>query len=311
MQIGREAHLPVEIFHMKVTGKSRWGSMPAMIAKIEAAQRSGLNIAADMYPYVAGGSYLAASLPPWVADGGPPKLLERLRDPKIREKIKSDMAEDHAEWENLYFDCGGPTGVVLASVANPDLKKYTGLNIAEIAAQQKKDPLDALFDLIVDDNDRSSALYFLAGEDDLQYGLKQSWTSIGSDAGATSLDGPTYQPHTHPRAWGTMPRFLGHYARDMRMMPMQEAIRKMTSLPASREHLDRRGLLKEGYFADIVVFDAAHIVDNATYSEPNQLSTGIKFVFVNGQLEFEDGKETGVMAGKPLHGRGWKQTAAK
>lgn len=306
IEIGREADLPVEIFHLKVSGKSRWGSMPRLVQKIQNARNSGLNMAADMYPYVAGATTLASCLPPWVADGGATKLLARLHDAATRKRIKAEMAADHPGWENLYFDSGGAPGVMVSGVVNPDLKKYDGMTVAQIAAAEKKDPLDALFDFVIADDAQTGALYFIANEQDLHYGLKQPWTSIGLDAPETALDGPLFEPHNHPRAWGSMPRFIGHYSRDLHLVPLEQAIRKVTSLPAEREHLVGRGLLKQGFFADITIFDPATIIDKATYKNPNQMSEGVDYVFVNGQLEFADGKLTGVTAGRPLRGQGWR-----
>jgi N-acyl-D-amino-acid deacylase len=306
LRIGREAHLPVEIFHLKVSGKTRWGNMTKVVAQIQAARDAGQDVTADMYPYIAGGTALASSLPPWVADGGMDKLLQRLQDPAMRAKIKGEMAADHPTWENLFFDTGGGAGVTVSGVENPELKKFDGKTIAQIAEAQKKSQLDALFDFVIADKGRTGALYFMASENDLVYGLKQPWTSLCLDAGELSLDGPLYEPHTHPRAFGAMPRFLGHYVRDQRLLPLEQGIRKMTSLPAQRERLLDRGLLKEGYFADITVFDPAAIKDVATYAEPARLSEGVKFVFVNGQLEFEDGKLTGRTAGHALRGPGWE-----
>jgi N-acyl-D-amino-acid deacylase len=310
LRIGREAQLPVEIFHLKVSGKTRWGSMPKIVGMIQAARDSGQDVSADMYPYIAGGTALASSLPPWVADGGMDKVLERLRDPATRARIKTEMAADHPLWENLYFDTGGATGVMVSGVVNPELKKFDGKTVAQIALAQKQEPLDALFDFIIADKGQTGALYFMASEKDLQFGLKQPWTSLCLDAGELSLDGPLYEPHTHPRAFGTMPRFLGHYVRDLNLLPLEQGVRKMTSLPAQREHLIDRGLLREGYFADITVFDPNSIEDTATYAKPDSLSKGVNYVFVNGQLEFEDGKLTGVMAGQTLRRPGWKQRAA-
>ena len=300
LRIGREAHLPVEIFHMKVSGKTRSGGMQKVVEMIQAARDAGQDVSADMYPYLAGATALASALPPWVADGGLNKLLERLRDPATRARIKSEMGSDHPEWENLYFDSGGASGVMVSSVVNQDLKQFTGKTVAEIAAMQKKDPLEALFDFVLADKGQTGALYFIASEQDLQTGLKQSWTSIGLDANEMPLDGPLFEPHAHPRTFGSMPRFLGHYVRDMHLMPLEQAIRKITSLPAQREHLTNRGLLKEGFFADITIFDSATVIDKATYTQPAQLSEGVKYVFVNGQLEYENGKMTGAMAGKAL-----------
>jgi dihydroorotase/N-acyl-D-amino-acid deacylase len=304
LRIGREAHLPVEIFHLKVSGKSRAGGMTKVVAMIQAARDAGQDITADMYPYVAGATALASAMPPWSADGGLNKLLERLRDPAIRARIKGELVKAHADWENLYLDAGGAPGVMVASVVNKDLKQYTGKTVAQIAAEQKKDPFDALIDFILADKGQTGALYFIASEEDLQYGLKQPWTSIGLDANAMPLDGPLFEPHAHPRTFGSMPRFLGHYARDLHLLPVEQAIRKITSLPAQREHLTNRGQLKEGYFADVTIFDPKTIIDRATYTEPAQLPQGVKYVFVNGQLEFENGRLTGTNAGRALRRNG-------
>jgi N-acyl-D-amino-acid deacylase len=302
IRIGREAQLPVEIFHLKVSGKTRWGGMPQVIAKLQAARDSGLDIAADMYPYIAGSTALASSLPPWVADGGMEKLLARLQDSATRRRIVAEMAQDHNDWENLYLDCGGGSGVMISSVVNPALKKYDGMTVAEMAKAENKPEMDAFFDFILADKGQTGALYFMANEKDLQYGLKQPWTSIGLDADETSLDGPLFEAHTHPRAWGSMPRFLGHYARDLQLLDLSQAIRKITSLPAQREHLTGRGLLKNGFYADVTIFDPATIIDRATYADPNQVAQGVKYVLVNGQLEWEDGKLTGATAGRVLRG---------
>jgi N-acyl-D-amino-acid deacylase len=309
LRIGQEAHLPVEIFHLKVSGKTRWGNMIKIVAQIQAARDAGQDVTANMYPYIAGGTALASSLPPWVAEGGMEKLLQRLHDPAIRAKIKAEMAADHPGWENLFFDTGGGSGVMVAGVENPELKKFDGKTIEQIAEAQNKSQLDTLFDFIIGDKGQTGALYFMASETDLVFGLKQAWTSLCLDAGETSLDGPLYEEHTHPRAFGAMPRFLGHYVRDQHLLPLEQGIRKMTSLPAQRERLLDRGLLKEGYFADITIFDPLTIKDTATYTQPTRLAQGVKYVFVNGKLEFEDGKLTGQIAGRALRGPGWKQPA--
>jgi N-acyl-D-amino-acid deacylase len=309
-RIGHDAGLPVEIFHLKVSGKLRWGSMPKIVARIDQERAAGLNVAADMYPYLAGATGLASCLPPWVADGGTAKMLERLHDPAVRRRIKAEMAADHAGWENLYFDSGGASGVEISGVVNTDLKKYDGKTVAEMARWEHKPPLDALFDFILADKAETGALYFIASERDLEYGLRQPWTSIGLDANEMSLDGPLFEPHTHPRAFGSMPRFLGHYVRDEHLLPLEQAIRKITSLPAEREHLYDRGLLRPGFYADVTVFDPTTIRDTATYLQPASLSEGIDYVFANGQLEFDHGKLTGVKAGRPLLGPGWTPDGA-
>jgi N-acyl-D-amino-acid deacylase len=235
-----------------------------------------------------------------------PKLLDRLKDPAVRTRIKEEMASEHPNWENLYLGSGGASGILLSGIQNADFAQYNGKTLAQLADAQKKDPLDALMDLVIADKAQTGAIYFIASEDDLRYGLKQAWTSIGLDASEASLDGPLYDPHDHPRAFGSMPRFLGHYVREEHLLPLEQAIRKITSLPAQRERLRDRGLLKEGFVADITIFDPATIIDRATYENPVQVSEGVKYVFVNGQLEFETGKLTGVQAGRVLRGSGWQ-----
>src|SRR5436305_8471811 len=261
--------------------------MPQIVAKIQAARDAGQDVSANMYPYVAGGTALASSLPPWVADGGLAKLLERIKDPAVRIKIKQEISTEHSDWENLYLGSGGASGILLSGIVNADFKQYDGKTLAQLAKVQGKDPLDALMDLVIADKAQTGAIYFIANENDLRYGLKQQWTSIGLDGSELSLDGPLFDPHTHPRAFGSMPRFLGHYVRDEHLLSLEQAIRKITSLPAQRERLQDRGLLKPGYFADVTVFDPATIQDRASYQAPTQLSVGVKFVFVNGRLAFE------------------------
>src|SRR5438132_9317630 len=306
IRIGREANLPVEIFHLKLSGKPRWGSMKNVVAAIHQARDSCLDIAADLHPYTAGATALASALPPWAADGGVQKLLERLKDPAIRSRSKKDLAGDHPDWENLFYDCGGAAGILIASAENPDLKQFAGKTLDDVVKAWKKSPEDALMDFVLADKAQTGAIYFMASEEDLRTGLSQPWTSIGLDAGEMSLDGPTYEPHTHPRAMGSVPRFLGHYVRREHLMTLESAIRKITSLPAQREHLEGRGLLKPGYFADITIFDAATIIDHATFTTPDQLSEGIDYTIVNGQVEYDQGKLTGATAGRVLRGRGWQ-----
>src|SRR3981081_1128998 len=286
IRIGREARLPVDIFHLKVSRKPRWGNMKNIVAAIQLARNSGLDIAADMYPYPAGATALASALPPWVADGGVQKLLARLKDPEVCARIKKELAGDHPDWENLFYDSGGAPGVLIASAEKPALKQFEGKTLDEVAKTWKKSPEDTLMDFLLADSAQTGAIYFMASEEDLRTGLSQPWTSSGLDAAEMSLDGPTYEPHTHPRAMGSMPRFLGHYVRDEQLMPLEAAILKITSLPAQREHLEGRGLLKPGYFADITIFDPATIIDHATFTTPDLLSEGIDFTIVNGQVEF-------------------------
>ena len=306
IRIGREAHLPVEVFHLKVSGRSRWGGMKNIVAIIQNARDSGLDIAADMYPYTSGLTALASALPPWAAAGGPQQLLARLKDPQARARIKKDLRTDHPDWENLYFDVGGASGILIAAVDNEALRTFEGKTLAQVALAWKKTPLDTLMDFVLADNGQTTAIYSMANEQDLRTGLAQPWTSIGLDAGEMSLNGPLYQPHTHPRAFGSMPRFLGHYARDEHLLTLEAAIRKITSLPAQREHLVERGLLKPGYFADVTIFDPAKMIDHATYAKPDQLSEGIDYTIVNGQVVYDHGKLTGATPGRFLRGPGWR-----
>ncbi|MGC1634650.1 MAG: amidohydrolase family protein, partial [Candidatus Acidiferrales bacterium] len=224
--------------------------------------------------------------------------------------IKREMATDHQDWENLFLDSGGGSGVLISGVFNPALKKYDGKTVAQLAKAEGKPQYEALFDFILADNAQTGALYFMASEQDMLYALKQPWTSIGLDANELSLDGLLFEPHTHPRAFGSMPRFLGRYVRDQKLMPLEQAIRKITSMPAQREHLTGRGLIKSGYFADITVFDAATIMDEATYTEPTKLSQGVNYVIVNGQVEYDHGALTSAKAGRALRGPGY-QTASQ
>lgn len=311
IRIGREAGLPVEIFHLKVSGKTRWGGMKGVVAKIQAARDSGLDIAADMYPYTAGATALASALPPWVADGGTQKLLERLQDPAIRARIKKELTAGAPGMENLYVDSGGAAGILVSSVTNSELKKFEGKRLSEVAASWKKTHLDTFLDFVLEDEALTGAIYFMASEPDLRLGLQQPWTSIGLDANAMSLDGPTYEPHTHPRAFGSMARFLGYYSRDQHLLPLEAAIRKITSLPAQRLRLAGRGLLLPGYFADIAIFDAAKIKDNATYERPARLATGVDTVIVNGQVEYDRGTLSGAAAGRILRGPGYQPSTAR
>ena len=310
IRIGHEANLPVEIFHMKVIGKSRWGSMKNIVDTIQKERNAGLDIAGNVYPYIAGSTGLASSLPPWVRSGSRKEFLERLKDPQARARIKKELAKSQPDWENFFYDCGGAAGIMIASVSNPELKQFEGKTLEAVAKAWKKTPEDTLMDFVLADNSHTSAIYFFASEDDLKLALKQVWTSLCLDANEMSLDGPLYEPHTHPRTFGTMSRFLGHYVRDEQLMPLEMAIRKMTSLPAQRTHLEGRGLLLPGYFADIAIFDEKTINDLATYTKPDQLSEGIDYTIVNGQVEFEHGKLTGVTAGRGLRRRGWHEENA-
>ena len=305
--IGREAHIPVEIFHLKVSGKQNWGKMQAVIKKIEEARTSGVDITADQYPYIAGATSLGASIPPWVHEGGNDRFVARLKDPATREKIKAEMRAFSDKWENLYMDVGGGGGILVSGVLNRKLAEFEGKRISAIAKMMgKSDDIDALMDLVAEDNGQPSAIYFMASEDDVKLALQQPWVSVGTDHGEVATTGPLSEGNAHPRGYGSFPRILGHYVRDEHLLTLEMAIRKMTSLAANRVHLRDRGLLKPGFYADLVVFDPARIQDVATYENPNRLSVGMRYVMVNGKLVVDAGKQTQALPGRPLRGQGYK-----
>ena len=307
IRIGTEADIPVEIFHLKMAGKPNWGKMRDVIAKIEAARARGLDITADQYPYVAGGTSLGAAVPPWAHEGGTAKFLERLKDPATRDKLKQEMRAQSDKWENFYLGAGGGEGILVASVLNRELAKYEGKRLNDIARMMnQKDEIDALFDLLVADNGQTGMIVFLMSEDDVKLALRQPWVSVGVDHGAVGTSGPLAEGKAHPRGYGAFPRILGRYVRDEHVLTLEEAIRKMTSLAANRVHLVDRGLLKPGFFADVVVFDPQQVRDVATFEDPNRLSVGMRFVVVNGEPVVLGGKQTAALPGRPLRGPGYR-----
>jgi dihydroorotase/N-acyl-D-amino-acid deacylase len=308
IRIGTEANIPVEIFHLKMAGKPNWGKMRDVIAEIEAARLRGLDITADQYPYVAGATSLGAAVPPWSHEGGTAKFVERLKDPATREKLKQEMRAPSNNWENFYLGAGGGEGILISGVLNRELAKYEGKRINEVARMMgKKDELDALFDLLIADNAQTSMIIFLMSEDDVKLALRQPWVSVGVDHGAVAQSGPLAEGKAHPRGYGAFPRILGRYVRDEHVVTLEEAIRKMTSLAANRVHLADRGLLKPGFFADVVVFDPQQIHDVATFEDPNRLSAGMQYVLVNGGMVIFAGKQTNALPGRPLLGPGYKK----
>lgn len=306
IRIGREANIPVEIFHLKMAGKPNWGKMGEVLKKIEEARAQGLDITADQYPYIAGGTSLGASIPPWAHEGGTTKFVERLKDPATREKLKQEMRTNTNSWENFFYLAGEGSGIMVASVLNRDLKKYEGKRVAEVAKMMgKSDEIDALFDLVIADNAQTGAIYFLMNEEDVKLAMKKPWVSIGVDHGAVATTGMLAEGRAHPRGYGTFPRILGKYVREEKVLTLEEAIRKMTSLAANRFHFNDRGLLKPGLFADIVIFDPQQIQDVATFEDPNRLSVGVRYVIVNGEPVLWAGKPTGALPGRPLRGAGF------
>ncbi len=304
-QIAREAQIPVEIWHLKTAYQKNWGRMPEVLAKIKKARAEGLDITADIYPYVAGSTSLSASLPPWALEGGTEKMLSRLKDARIRQQLKKEIPTDSKDWENIYLGSGGPTGILIGSVVNRDLDALQGKRLSQIAEEQGKDPLDALFDLILADHGQTGAIYFMMNEGDLRAAMRAPFVSFCTDSGARALDGPLSTAKSHPRGWGSYPRILGRYVREDRLLTLEQAVAKMTGMPAKRVGLVDRGLLRAGAFADITIFDPRTVIDRATFEIPNQHPVGIPYVIVNGQLSVDDGKRTAALAGRPLRGPGY------
>jgi len=305
VRIGREAHIPVEIWHLKTAGKPSWGKMPDVVAKIEEARRSGVDVTADTYAYTAWYNSFSAFVPPWAHDGGTKKLLERLRDPATRVRIRKEMETPSTAWDNEWQEIAGPEAVLLCSVQNPALRPLVGKTLAEIAKQRGKDAIDTLFDLLIEDEAYTSVAVFGMTEPDVALALMQPWVSIDNDSEGTSTEGLLGKEHPHPRAYGTFPRILRKYVREEKKLRLEEAIRKFTALPAQRMGFADRGVLKAGMWADIVVFDPETVRDLATFENPNQLSQGMDYVLVNGVPVIDDGKITGALPGKVLRGKGW------
>jgi N-acyl-D-amino-acid deacylase len=306
-EIARRANIPAEIWHFKTAYKKNWGRMPEMLERIAAARRRGLKITADVYPYVAGSTSLSACLPPWALEGGTDKMVARLKDAPTRERLKKEITTDSKDWENIYLGSGGPSGILIGSVVNRELDNWQGKRLSEIATAQNKDPLDALFDFIIADHGQTGAIFFMMQESDMNAALKSPLVSICTDSGARATDGPLAGSKSHPRGWGTYPRILGRYVRDEKLMSLELAIHKMTGLPAANVGLKQRGLLREGYFADITIFDPETVIDRATFEEPNQYPVGINYVIVNGQIEVDNGQRTRTNSGRVLRGPGYSQ----
>ncbi|ABF41610.1 N-acyl-D-amino-acid deacylase [Candidatus Koribacter versatilis Ellin345] len=305
-QIAREAHIPAEIWHLKVAGKDNWGKMPAILAEINKARAEDLDITADLYPYIASATSLGALIPARYHEGGADAFVKRLQDPATRAEIKKLLLSNEQGFDNMWRGTGGGKGILVISVLKPELKKYEGMNIEQIAAAENKDQLDAILDLVAADHDNVGAVYFEMNEDDLKLAMREPWVSFDTDYGEAAEDGPLSESKTHPRSWGTFARVLGKYVRDDHNLSLEDAIRKASSQPAARMKLRDRGLLKTGYFADVVIFDPDKIHDVATFADPNHPSIGFRYVFVNGVLSVENDKLTGQTGGRPLRGPGWK-----
>src|SRR5947199_5455098 len=304
IRISREAGIPAEVYHIKAAGQPNWGKIADLLSRIEAAQKKGLKITADMYTYTAGGTGLDACLPPWTEDGGYPALFKRLRDPATREKIKAQVQTPSDEWENMYLAAGGPEHILLSQFKSDKLKPLTGKTLAEVAKMRGKDPIDTAMDLIVEDGSRIGTIYFMISEENIKKELAKPWISFGSDEASQAPEGVFLKSNPHPRAYGNFARVLGKYVRDEKVIPMSDAIHRLSGLPATNLGLNHRGLLKEGMFADVVVFDPATIADRATFEKPHQYAVGVKHVFVNGVQVLKDGEHTGAKPGRALWGPG-------
>jgi dihydroorotase/N-acyl-D-amino-acid deacylase len=306
IRIGREAHIPVEIWHLKAGGVKNFGLMPEIVARIERARAAGVDIAADTYAYPAWFNELSAFVPPWAHDGGKAKLIERLKDPAARARIKKELATPATDWDNEWQSVAGPEAVQIATVTNPKLLDIQGKTLADIAKARGTDPMDTLFDILIEDDAQTFVAVFAMSEPDIELAAVQPWVSFCNDSPGTSAEGPLGQEFPHPRAYGTFPRVLRRYVREERRMRLEEAIRKFTSLPASRLRLNDRGVIKAGMWADIVVFDPETVTDRATFSAPNQLSVGMQWVLVNGVPVIADGAPTGALPGHVLRGGGFR-----
>ncbi|GEM_PF-109188 len=306
IQIARDTGARAEIYHLKAGGEENWPKLDQAIAKVEAARAEGLDITADIYTYPASSTGLNAAMPLWVQEGGHDAWVERLRDPEIRARVIAEMRGESGEFENRVAHAGGAEGVLLVDFRNPDLRPYIGRTLADVAAERGTSPEDTIIDLVIEDDSRVGVIYFIMSEANVAKKVAVPWVSFGSDAGAMAPEGLFLNQSTHPRAYGTFARVLGKYVREENVIPLEEAIRKMTSLPADNLKLDGRGRLAPGYFADVVVFDPATVTDHATFEAPHQLATGVDHVFVNGVHTIADGRHTGARGGRFVKGPGWK-----
>jgi N-acyl-D-amino-acid deacylase len=308
IEVARRAKVPAEIYHLKAAGRGNWGKLDAAIRKIEDAQRSGLAIWADMYNYTAGATGLDAAMPPWVQEGGYDAWAGRLRDPQVRARVEKEMQTPTDQWENLLL-AAGPENTLLVGFKNEKLKPLTGKTLTEVAKLRGKSPEQTAMDLVIEDDSRVGTIYFLMSEENVRRQVALPWVTFCSDAEAPATEGPFLKSNPHPRAYGNFARLLGRYVRDEKLLSLTEAVRKLTSLPASRLKIRDRGLLQAGYYADLVLFDPAKIQDNATFEKPHQYATGVRHVFVNGVHVLRDGEPTGKPAGRVVRGPGWKGKA--
>src|SRR5438067_2361557 len=304
LRIAREAKIPAEVYHIKAAGQKNWPKEDEFLARIEKARSEGLNVRANMYTYTAAGTGLDACFPPWTEEGGYDSLFKRLRDATTREKIKAEVQIDSDKWENLYLGAGSPDRILLCAFKSDKLKPLTGKTLAEVAKMRGKDPIDTAMDLVDEDESRIGTIYFIMSEENVKKELRKPWISFGSDEASQAPESPFTKSNPHPRAYGNFARVLGKYCRDEKILTLPEAVRRLSAQPAENLGLDHRGMLKEGMFADVVVFDPATIIDHATFDKPHQFATGMKHVFVNGAQVIKDGEHTGSKPGRALWGPG-------
>ena len=304
LRISREAGIPAEVYHIKAAGEKNWGKIDNLLSQIEAAQKEGLNVRANMYTYTAAGTGLDACLPPWTEEGGYPALFKRLRDPATREKIAAEVKIDSDKWENLYIGAGSPDNILLVAFKSEKLKPLTGKTLATVAKMRGKDPITTIMDLIAEDESRIGTIYLVMSEENVKKEIAKPWISFCSDEASQAPEGVFLKSNPHPRAYGSFVRVLGKYVRDEKVITLPEAIRRLSAFPATNLGLDHRGMLKEGMFADVVAFDPATIADHATFEKPHQYATGVKHVFVNGVQVIKDGEHTGAKPGRALWGPG-------
>lgn len=305
IEIASKADIAAEIYHLKAAGKNNWPKMDQVIAKIDSARAAGIELTTDMYNYIAGATGLDASMPPWVQEGGYDAWVKRLQDPATRKKVMAEMKTDAQDWENLYYAAGSPEKVLLVGFKNDSLKHYTGKSLAAIAKLRGTSPEETAIDLVIQDGSRVGTVYFLMSEENVKKQIALPYMSFGSDAGSLAAEGVFLKSNPHPRAYGNFSRLLGKYVREEKVISLEEAIHKLSGLPASHLKLKKRGLLKEGYAADIVIFDPSTISDHATFENPHQYATGVKHVFVNGTQVLKDGEHTGAKPGQVVKGPGW------
>ncbi|MBI4541472.1 MAG: D-aminoacylase [Gemmatimonadetes bacterium] len=303
-RIGREAGVPVEVWHLKLAGRANWGRMPRILALFDSARAAGHRVGANSYPYAVSAAGLSAVIPAWAHEGGDDALVARLRDPATRARIRRQLAGRSGAQESFVRSAGGLSGVLVLAVLDTALRRFEGRRIDDIARAERRDPYDVLFDLLIADNAKTGAAYFSMSEADVGAAVAAPWVGVGSDFGATAPDGPLGMRRVHPRAYGTAPRLLGRYVREQRVLSLEAAVRKLTGVPAERLGLERRGLLREGYFADVTVFDANIIADRATFDDPGQPSVGVRFVMVNGRFVLDGGRLTAERPGRALLGPG-------